>query len=134
MNLFAFFRKKAKPALSEDELKWNRIWDLWAEGNAESPYAELMTYEAEVNNGGHFQYFDNTENCGDLKTDVSVLLSVLPEPLKENLRKSYIVSLSHENINDDAVEDPFEKYDEVFYRHEQLLIDLLKPYAERQIL
>lgn len=132
MRIFRFFRKKNP--LSEDELKWNRIWDLWAEGNAESPYAELMTYESEVNNGGHYQYFDNTENCGDLKSDVAVLLSILPEPLRENLRKSYAVYSSQENISDDAIDDTFEECDEVFYQHEQLLIDLLKIYADRQIL
>lgn len=134
MNLFAFFRKKPKPVLSEDELKWNRIWDLWAEGNAESPYAELMTYEAEVNNGGHFQYFDNTENCGDLKTDASVLLSVLPEPLNSNFRRSYDAYNAQDTFSSRAFETLLDECDSVFYEHEQLLTNLLKPYAQRQIL
>ena len=29
------------------------------EGKAESPYAELMTYQGDINNGGHSQYFSN---------------------------------------------------------------------------
>ena len=41
--------------------KWDKMLDLWVEGAAESPYAELMTYQAEVNNGGHDQYFCRIE-------------------------------------------------------------------------
>lgn len=39
--------------MMESERKWNLMWDMWVAGNAESPYAELMEYESEVNNGGH---------------------------------------------------------------------------------
>ena len=56
MGLFNIFKKK-KVVLTEEQLKWNKIWDLWAEGEAESPYAELITYQSEINNGGHGQYF-----------------------------------------------------------------------------
>ena len=48
--------------MSESERKWNLMWDMWADGDAESPYAELMEYESEVNNGGHSQYFFNVSN------------------------------------------------------------------------
>ena len=58
MDIFGLHRKK-KGALTEAQLKWNKMWELWAEGKAGSPYAELMTYQSEVNNGGHSQYFSN---------------------------------------------------------------------------
>ena len=46
--------------------KWNKMLDLWVE-ELESPYAELTTYYNEVMKGGHYQYFDNVNNTGDLK-------------------------------------------------------------------
>ena len=55
MGLFDLFKKK-KVELTEEQLKWNKMWDLWTDGEAESPYAELMTYQSEINNGGHGQY------------------------------------------------------------------------------
>jgi len=55
MGIFGFFSKEQ--TLSDADRKWNRMWDLWVEGSAESPYSELMEYESEVNNGGHSQYF-----------------------------------------------------------------------------
>ena len=60
MGLFDFFKKKkTETGLTDEQLRWNKIWDLWAEGKAKSPYSELMTYDGEVNNGGHDQYFFN---------------------------------------------------------------------------
>ena len=65
---------------NDAERKWNLMWDMWVAGEAKSPYAELMEYESEVNNGGHSQYFFNIANCGDLGEEVEKLLRVLPNP------------------------------------------------------
>ena len=54
MALFDLFKKN--PRLTQEQLKWNKMWELWVEGKVESPYAELMTYQSEINNGGHGQY------------------------------------------------------------------------------
>lgn len=123
-----FWRKKAK--LSESERKWNLMWDLWANGKVASPYAELMAYQAEVNNGGHSQYFFNTANCGDLGTSVDVLLEILPDPLRENLKWGYDAFSVMENISDDSNDELFNECDSVFYAHEQLVLDLLHGYAD----
>lgn len=88
MRLFNIFNKKERP-LSEKELKWNKMWELWAEGKIDTPYAELMTYQSEINNGGHLQYFDNIENTGDLQKEISELERILPQALKSNLLISY---------------------------------------------
>ena len=66
MGVFILFKKR-KAELTDKQKKWNRMWDLWVEGRADSPYAELMTYQSEINNGGHDQYFVNIENTGDLQ-------------------------------------------------------------------
>ena len=51
--------------LSDEQQKWNKMWELWVNGRADSPYAELMTYQSEINNGGHAQYFHNIDNTDD---------------------------------------------------------------------
>ena len=47
MGLFDAFKKK-KTELSDEQKKWNKMWDLWASGQVDSPYAELMTYRSEI--------------------------------------------------------------------------------------
>ena len=54
MGVFGFFKKR-KSELSREQKKWNKMWDLWAENRADTPYAEVMTYQSEDNNGGHDQ-------------------------------------------------------------------------------
>lgn len=130
MRIFDFLRKK--PTLSQDEQKWNRMWDLWTEGKAESPYAELMEYESEVNNGGHCQYFFNVANCGDLKASVERLLPILPTRLKDNMKRGYEAFCAQEDLCDDEENEALlEECDDVFYENEQLVTDLLKEYANR---
>lgn len=46
--------------------QWNKLWDSWSDEQVSSPYAELMTYQNEVENGGHEQYFDTMSDVGDL--------------------------------------------------------------------
>ena len=88
MGLFNIFKKK-KIELTEEQLKWNKMWDLWVEGEVDSPYAELMEYQSQVNNGGHYQYFTNVENTGDLSKEISALEQILSAELKNNLNKAY---------------------------------------------
>lgn len=121
------FKKNRK--LTEEERKWNMMWDLWVQGEAASPYAELMEYESEVNNGGHSQYFFNVSNCGDLNADVEKILPVLPHPLNINLKRAYDAFIGQEDICDDENDELFEECDDVFYQNENLLMDILKLYA-----
>ena len=65
------------------------MWALWAEGHADLPWRELMTYQGEINKGGHDRYFLNTGNTGDLQKKMAILETVLPEKLQSNLRKAY---------------------------------------------
>lgn len=116
--------------LTEEERKWNLMWDMWVQEEAISPYAELMEYDNEVNNGGHSQYFFNVANCGDLKSAVEKILAVLPEPLNENLKKAYDAFSGQEDICDDENFELFEECDRFFYKNENLLIDILKVYAD----
>ena len=100
MGLFDLFKKK-KVELTYEQLKWNKMWELWEQEKAESPYAELMTYQSEINNGGHGQYFFNVENNGDLNADMTILATVLSEKLVDNLHKAYKAHLILEENEDD---------------------------------
>ena len=75
--------------MTEEQLKWNKMWEIWTEERVKSPYAELMTYQSEINNGGHSQYFCNVENVSDLQKEMSELQIILTPILRENLKKAY---------------------------------------------
>ena len=129
MGLFDVFKKK-KVELTEEQQKWNKMWDLWAEGEAISPYAELMTYQGEINNGGHDQYFTNVENTGDLQKEMSALEKMLSPKLKNNLQKAYEAYLVLEEKEDDEqAEEILEQCDDVFYENEEQINHILQEYA-----
>lgn len=149
MGLFDFFKKKKEelPAKQEEKTDateqeatsgaveqdaWDRMWELWGEGNADSPYAEVLTYQSEINNGGHDQYFFNIENTGDLKKELAVLDSVLPEVLKKNLNAAYKAYVTlQKNEDDEKAEAILNQCDEVYYENEEALDDVLNEYAAK---
>ena len=128
MGLFDLFKKK-KVELTEEQLKWNKMWDLWTDGNAESPYAELMTYQSEINNGGHSQYFCNVENNDDLSQEMSALENILSDNLIDNLHKAYKAHLILEE-NEEA-EAIMEQCDDMFYENEEEINNKLQSYADK---
>ena len=127
MGIFDIFKKKT--ALTTDQ-KLDKMWDLWAVDKLDLPCAKLMKYESEVNNGGHSQYFYNVANCGDLAVEVEAVLSMLPEPLRENLARGYAAFSEQDDISDDVNDELFEECDDVFYEHEQLIIDIIYETAK----
>lgn len=129
MGLFDIFKKK-KNALTEEQLKWNKMWELWTEKKVVSPYAELMTYQSEINNGGHDQYFTNVENTSDLNKEISALEQILSAELKNNLNKAYKAYLILEKKEEDEkAEETLEQCDDVFYENEEEINRLLEEYA-----
>ena len=129
MGLFDIFKKK-KHELTEEQLKWNKMWELWTEEKVDSPYAELMTYQSEINNGGHDQYFTNVENTSDLNKEISALEQILSAELKNNLNKAYKAYLILEKKEEDEeAEETLEQCDDVFYENEEEINRLLEEYA-----
>ena len=125
------FDKIEKVELTEDQRKWNKMWDLWLEDRTDSPFAELMTYQSEINNGGHDQYFANTQNTGDLPKEMMALERVLSSKLKENLKKAYEAYLILEaNEKDEQAEETLDQCDDVFYANEEEINRTLKEYAD----
>ncbi len=121
---------KPRP-LSEKEKKWDWMIELWGQGILESPYAELLEYDSEVNNGGHSQYFFNVANCGDLHAAVTAILAMLPPVLCNNLKRGYDAFSAQNDICEDDNEDLFEECDNVFYDNEQFILDILETCASK---
>ena len=131
MGLFDLFKKK-KVKLTEDQLKRNKMWALWTDGEVESPYAELMTYQGEINNGGHSQYFCNIKNNDDLSKEMSVLENILSDKLIDNLHKAYKAYLIlEENEYDEKAEEIIEQCDNTFYENEEEINNKLQKYADK---
>ena len=131
MGLFDLFKKK-KVELTEEQLKWNKMWDLWTDGKAEPPFAELMTYQSEINNGGHSQYFCNVENNYDLSKEMSALENILSDKLVDNLHKAYKAYLIlEENEEDEKAEEIMEQCDDMFYENEEEINNKLQEYADK---
>ncbi len=131
MGLFDFLKKK-EVQLTDEQKKWNKMWELWTEGQVDSPYAELMTYQSEINNGGHDQYFLNVGNTGALQKEMSVLETVLSSKLKNNLQKAYKAYLVLEEKEDDeTAEEIMEQCDDVFYENEEKINHILEEYSSK---
>ena len=131
MGLFDIFKKK-KVELTEEQLKWNKMWELWTEENVESPHFELMTYQSEINNGGHSQYFCNVENVSDLQKEMSALEEILTSLLRENLQIAYkAYQVLEENDNDKEAEEILDQCDNVFYENEEQINLILQEYANK---
>lgn len=93
------------------------MWDLWAEHRADTPYAEVMTYQSEVNNGGHDQYFFNVEQTGNLQAEISILENVLSEELRSNLLTAYdAYQMLADKESDEEWEAILERCDDVFFK------------------
>ena len=131
MGLFDLFRK-SKAELSDEQKKWNKMWDLWEENRADTPYAELMTYQSEINNGGHDQYFLNVENTGDLQKEMTALKTVLSEKLQKNLQDAYHAYRTvTDNESDGDAEAILEQCDDIFYQNEEEINRILREYAAK---
>ena len=122
-----YLRKKTE--LTEEQLKWNKMWELWTEEKTKSPYTELMTYQSEINNGGHSQYFCNVDNVSDLKKEMSALEEILTPLLRENLQKAYKADLILEEKEDEEAEEILDQCDDVFYENEEQINRILQEYA-----
>lgn len=132
MGLFSIFKKKAENLTTDRKL--DRMWELWAEGKLDLPCKKLMTYESEVDNSGHSQYFFNVSNSGNLAEEVTALLSMLPEPLRGNLARGYAAFSEQDDISDDVNDALFEECDDVFYEHEQRIIDMIYEAAKNFVM
>ena len=130
MGIFDSIKKSEK--LSDEQKKWNKMWDLWVEERIESPYAELMTYQSEVNNGGHDQYFSNLEERGVLQKEIVSVEKILPEILKNNFKEAYNAYLVlYKDEDNEEAQVKLDECDDIFYQYESEINKILEEYASR---
>ncbi|MCM1195180.1 MAG: hypothetical protein NC099_06085 [Corallococcus sp.] len=118
---FNFFKKK-KRCLTEREIKWNLLWQKYADGALDADYFVLCDYHAGVNGGGHYCFFDNKEQY--LEQYAASLKRLLPTEFFAEFDKAYSAYVSDadaEKICDEA--------DGYFYKNEQVVTDILQEYA-----
>ena len=124
MGLFGLGKKK-QPQLTEEQQRWNALWERWVNGEVPSPLAEVMTYQSEVNNGGHDQFFFNVSNTGDLSATLAALFGALPERHTANLRRAWKAYQALERGEDAQAETVLAACDAVFCEHEGELNELI---------
>lgn len=133
MSIFKKARENAeikKQKANEAEAKYNKMWDLWTKGDIPSPYADLMTYMSEVNNGGHRQFFLNVSNTGHLDAVVAELDRIVPFDIKLPLIEAYHAYKVNGNGAEEN-ENFFDHADEVFYKKEKLIDKILEDYSKK---
>jgi hypothetical protein len=114
----------------EARQKFDKMWDLWAEGKIPSPYADLMTYQSEVNNGGHDQFFLNVESTGHLRAVMAELRKILPLDIRMPLVEAY----NARKVNGKDAEETqtfYEHADDVFFKKEELINKVLEKYSKK---
>lgn len=137
-GLVVFITVNKKKDFSDDssfsEEKWNKMIDLWVDGELDNPIKDVLTYDAEVNNGGHLQFF---ENCNDeLEEMMFSLKESLPRDVYDNLKQAYDIYKSMdtniENVDeyvDVALQGDLDKYDHFYYENYDKVKGILKEYA-----
>ncbi len=129
MGFFDFFKNK-KVELTKEQIKLNKLWELWAEDKVASPYSELMTYQKGIKNGGHYQYFAKIENVSDIQKEMSQLEKILPSFLIANLRVAHYAYVKFkENNNDKYSERNLLRCDNDFFHNEEIVNNILETYA-----
>lgn len=138
MGLFSKLFKKKDIELPEEVLKWNKMCELFGDGELEEPFYSLFYYDGEVQNGGHLQFFCNLEESEEpkLKDVLKNLKKLLPEEMYANLDKAY-KEYQKLNFNPEtseeycevAIEEPLLDYDNFYYEHEEEIQNILKEYS-----
>lgn len=117
INGEALMIKKNKMHLTDEQKKWNKMWSLWTENRTNSPYTELMTYQSEINNGGHAQYFSNIESDSQIQKEIAALETVLSSQLQNNLQEAYkAYSELNKNESDENAEITLKNCDDTFLK------------------
>ncbi len=127
MGLFNIFKKKEP--LTDEQKKWEFLWEQWRLEEVPAPYSTLMTYYNEIKKGGHTRFFINIAFCGEVQKAVEKIASELPPILRENLQTAYSHYVILVNEENEETEKKILECDVVFDENEKLLVDIIQEYA-----
>lgn len=124
--LLKLFKKKTE--ISDDQIRLNRLWDLYASGELEEKNREvyfLCDYEAGVNGEGHSGFCFNNE--ANLSAYQDALQKLLPDELYGNFLNAT------QSYTTDIEEEVCEAADDYFYQHEEKVIAILQEFANKLV-
>ena len=134
-----FFKKlfDKKSGGDDGNGRWEVMWELWEAGEIPSPYNELLTYDDDMQDGGHLQYFLNRALRGEnMFAVMAALRETLPADHADNVARAYrqFCLLDIDTEDDGAVmqaldDDPLSAFDAWYDEHEESLLDVLEAYA-----
>ena len=127
MGLFDIFKKKEP--MTDEQLKWEYLWEQWRLEEVPEPYNTIMTYYKEIKKEGHTRFFINIAFCGEVQKAVDKIGALLPEILCENLKTAYshyVILINEEN---GETEKKIRECDSFFDENEKLILDMIQEYA-----
>ena len=127
MGLFDIFKKKEP--MTDEQLKWEYLWEQWRLEEVPEPYNTLMTYYKEIKKEGHTRFFLNIAFCGEVEKAVNKIGDLLPSVLCENLKTAYSHYVILVNEENEETEQKIRDCDTFFDENEQLLLDIIQEYA-----
>ena len=128
MGLFDIFKKKEP--MTDEQLKWEYLWEKWRLEEVPEPYNTIMTYYKEIKKEGHTRFFLNIAFCGEVEKAVEKIGSLLPSVLSENLKTAYSHYVILVNEENEETEQKIRDCDTVFNDNEKLILDLIQEYAD----
>ena len=128
MGIFDIFKKKEP--MTDEQLKWEYLWEKWQLEEVPEPYNTIMTYYKEIKKEGHTRFFLNIAFCGDVEKAVEKIGSLLPPVLCENLKTAYSHYVVLVNEENPETEEKIRECDTVFDENEQLILDMIQEYAD----
>mgnify|MGYP003465057854 CR=1 FL=1 len=128
MGLFDIFKKKEP--MTDEQLKWEYLWEKWQLEEVPEPYNTIMTYYKEIKKEGHTRFFINIAFCGEVEKAVEKIGSLLPPVLCENLKTAYSHYVILVNEENEETESKIRECDTFFDENEQLILDIIQEYAD----
>ena len=128
MGLFDIFKKKEP--MTDEQLKWEYLWEKWQLEEVPEPCNTIMTYYKEIKKEGHTRFFINIAFCGEVEKAVEKIGSLLPPVLCENLKTAYSHYVILVNEENEETESKIRECDTFFDENEQLILDIIQEYAD----
>ena len=128
MGLFDIFKKKEP--VTDEQLKWEYLWEQWRLEEVPEPYNTVMTYYKEIKKEGHTRFFLNIAFCGEVEKAVNKIGDLLPPVLCENLKTAYSHYVILVNEENEETEQKIRDCDTVFDENEKLILDIIQEYAD----
>ena len=116
---------------TELELNWNKMWVLWMNKKMESPYQEILSYETDVRNGSHLEYFNWIKDNENFEKTIDIVSKNLKGTVLETIfNQAYDAYQKIEKSKDEA-EQILSLCDKAFANEEDAIEKYLETIASK---